>query len=252
MKTKYILFTIILSFVLGLKGWGQLSIKSRLDNTETSPYSVVYGNKLSDDLIMTALKNGTVTITYSDNSQETYNISINDILTTNIPIKLGGDYSVTGKNNNGGSIGSFVFQVSLSPRMIKVNPIAPGFTVEKEYDGTTDGVCDADEITKDDKIYKKVNFSYCDASGNIDETKPAIVGDDEVYIEIKSVKYKNKDVEFNTDGTISSEKEVVVEYGDLLVKSTDANNYYGCLDVNKKVTYKVGKITQKKNISYIG
>lgn len=241
MKTKYILFTIILSFVLSLKGWGQFVISN------TPPYSVVYGNKLSDDLTISATFTGTGTIVAPDGSIDNISSVSNGLnIVTNNNIISYGIYTFKGVKSNGVSVGSMPVEIQLSPRMIKVNPTDPGFTVEKEYDGTTDGVCDVDEITEDDKIYKKVNFSYCDASGNIDETKPAIVGDDKVYIEIKSVKYKNKDVEFNTDGTISSEKEVVVEYGDLLVKSTDANNYYGCLDVNKKVTYKVGKITQKK------
>lgn len=246
MKTKYILFTIILSFVLSLKGWGQVSIESKLGGTQ-SPFSVVYGNTLSDDLILTALYAGAVTITYPDNTREELTgVSKGQTLITSTHIKLGGNgYSVAGKTNNGSSI-SFNFGITLSPRLIKVNPTAPGFTIEKEYDGNTDVVLSYDKITEDGKKYKKVNFSYCtDVNGTIDANKTAVVNGDEVYIEVKSVKYKDKNVGFNTDGTISSEKEVDVEYGDLLVIGTVPNNY-GCLDVNKTVTYKVGKITQKK------
>ena len=151
MKTKYILFTIIFSFVLGLKGWGQGYTISN-----TSP-TVVYGNKLSDDLTITANFTGTGTIEDPNGSIDNISSVSNGLnIVTNNNIISDGIYTFRGIKSNGGSVGSMPVYVSLSPRMIKVDPIAPGFIVEKEYDGTTDGVCDADEITEGDKIYKKV------------------------------------------------------------------------------------------------
>ena len=78
MKTKYILFTIILSFVLSLKGWGQGYTISN-----TPPYCVVYGNKLSDDLTITANFTGTGTIEDPDGNKDNINTTDKSNVVTN-------------------------------------------------------------------------------------------------------------------------------------------------------------------------